>query len=122
MNKQERIKKIEIENKIWLIYILIIVISYYANYLEKEYFETNNIKKKEKYRKLNAFVFIILIVIYSYFENDAISEFFKTNKNKQKEKYDTLILIGTTAVLISGLIFLYIILEDNELLEEIAFN
>ena len=117
----ERIK-IEIENTIWIIYLLIIAISYYANYLEKEYFETNNPDKKEKYRKLNAFVFTILIIIYAYFENDAINEFFKTNKSKEKEKYDTLVLIGTTAVLISGFIFLYIILEDNNLIEEIAFN
>lgn len=36
-NKLERLRDIEIENVAWLIYICIIILSYYANGKEKNY-------------------------------------------------------------------------------------
>ena len=124
MNKEtiDRIKMIETENFIWIIYLGIIGLSFYANYLEKNYFLTKNTKSKEEYQKINAIVFSILIIVYSYFENDAIKSFKNKNKSKRQEKYDNLVLIGSTLVLISGFIFLYIILDDKDLESEIAFN
>ena len=59
---------------------------------------------------------------YAYFEKDAISAFKDKNKSEKQQQYDTLILIASTAILISGFIFLYIILEDTNLQTEIAFN
>ena len=116
--KLNRIKQINIENNIWVIYFIIIGLSYYANYFEKDYFKTNNQESKNKYIKLNTIVFTILLGIYLYFEKDALKSF----NSKNKTKYDTLTLIGTTAVLISGIIFLYIIIDDKDLDSEIAFN
>ncbi len=121
-NIKKRLKQIQIENFIWIIYIFIIGFSFYANKLEKDYFLTNNQQSKETYRKINATIFTILIIVYAYFEKDAIESFQNKNKSTTQQKYDTLILIASTAILISGLIFLYIILEDNNLEEEIAFN
>lgn len=118
----ERIKKIEIENHIWIIYIGIIFLSFLGNSYEKNYFLTNNQNCKETYRKLNILVFTILVLVYSYFENDAIKSFKNKNKSIKQHKYDTLSLIATTFVFISGLIFLYILIVDEDLLEEIAFN
>lgn len=118
----ERIKKIDIENNIWIIYLGIIFLSFLGNSYEKDYFFTNNQNSKSIYRKLNITVFIILILVYSYFENDAIKSFKNKNKSIKQSKYDTLSLIATTFVLISGLIFLYILIVDEDLLEEIAFN
>ena len=122
MNKkiQKRIKQIETENHIWIIYLFIIILSYYSNSKEKDYFLNNNQESKEIYRKTNAFIFSILIIIYSYFEIDSINSF-KENNNQNKT-FDSLSLIATTAVLISGIIFLYIIIEDKNIEEEIAFN
>ena len=122
MNYQERLKQIKIENNIWIIYFIIIALSYYANYFEKDYFLTKNKKSKETYRKLNSFIFIILIIIYSYFEKESFSSFKNKNKSIEQNKYDTLSLIASTLVLISGFIFLYIILEDENIGTEIAFN
>ena len=116
--KLNRIKQINIENNIWIIYFIIIGLSYYANYFEKDYFKNDNQESKEKYIKINTIVFSILLGIYSYFEKDAIISF----NNKNRSKYDVLSLVGTTAVLISGIIFLYIIINDKNLDSEIAFN
>lgn len=121
-NINKRLKQIKTENNIWIIYLFIIGFSFYANKLEKDYFINNNIKSKELYRKINASIFTILIVIYSYFEKDSLESFFNKNKSNSQKKFDTLSLIATTAVLLSGIIFLYIIITDNNLEEEIAFN
>lgn len=121
MNKK-RIQQIEIENKIWIIYFIIIGLSYYGNYYEKDYFENNNQNSKEIYQKTNTIVFTILLIIYSYFEKEEINSFQEKNKSKKQKEYDTLSLIATTAVLISGILFLYIIIDDKNLEEEIAFN
>ena len=98
------------------------LISYYANYFEKDYFLTKNKSSKETYRKLNSFVFIILIIIYSYFEKESILSFKNKTKSIEQNKYDTLSLIASTLVLISGFIFLYIIIKDENIGTEIAFN
>lgn len=121
-NIKKRLKQIEIENNIWIIYIGIIILSIYGNSKEKDYFLTNNNQSKEIYRKINTFIFIVLIIVYSYFEKDAIESFQNKKKSITQQRYDTLILIASTAILVSGFIFLFIILEDENLEEEIAFN
>ena len=124
MNKKiiKRLNKIETENNIWIIYLLIILLSYYANSKEKDYFINNNLQSKDLYRKINIIIFIILIMVYSYFELDAISSLKDNNKTNKIKKLDNLSFMATTAVLISGILFLYILIEDEELEEEIAFN
>ncbi len=122
MNIEKRLKQIKNENIIWILYIGIILLCFYANNKEKDYFLTNNQNSKETYRRINIIVFIILIGVYSYFEKDAISSFQDKNKSKKEQEYDTLILLASTLVLISGLIYLYIIIQDNDINEEIAFS
>ena len=122
MNIENRLKEISIENNIWVIYLIIIFASFYANKLEKDYFLNNNQKSKETYRKINIIIFIILIFVYSYFEKESITSYLNKNKSKKEQEYDTLILIASTLVLISGIIYLYILLEDNDITEEIAFS
>ena len=117
-NINQRLEQIKIENYIWIIYLIIIGLSYYANYFEKDYFINKNVESKEKYRKINAIIFSALIIIYGYFENDAIKSYI-SNKD---DKYNKLILIASTAILISGFIFLYIIIDDSNLETELAFN
>ena len=115
-NIQKRIKQIETENKIWIIYIGIILLSFLSNYYEKDYFLKNNIKSKNIYRNINIIIFMTLLIIYSYFEKESIESM------NHKNKYTNITFIGTTAILISGLIFLYIAITDTDLEEEIAFN
>lgn len=117
-NIPKRIKQIDMENKIWLIYLVIIAFSYIANSLEKDYFETGNLLKKEKYRFLNISIFITLLIIYLYFEKGAIEDCL----NKNSTKYNKLLLVASTCVLISGILFLYVLIQDKDIQTEIAFN
>lgn len=121
-NLKNRIKQIDTENNIWIIYLIIIALSYQANYYEKDYFLNKNEKSKNTYIKLNSLVFLTLVFVYAYFENDALKSLKNKNKNKSQIKFDNLTLLATTLVLIAGIIFLYISITDINIDSEIAFN
>ena len=120
---EDRLKEIKIENFIWLIYLGIIGLSYYSNYLEKEYFVNNSIKSKDKYREVLIIIFSILLVVYIYFFYDSYSSLKDLNKYP-KEKQNKIILscLGSTFILLSGIIFLYLAYIDEDLDVELAFN
>lgn len=121
---KEKLRQIKIENYIWIIYIIIIGISYYSNYLEKDYFINNSIESKEKYRESLIIIFSILLIIYLYFTVDAYKSVQSLKENDSKEKKDlvTLSFIGSLLILISGIIFLYVAYKDYNLDVELAFN
>jgi len=123
-NVCDRLKSIKIENLIWIIYIGIIILSYYSNYLEKDYLIFNNEFSKDKYRKIIIFIFTILVIVYFYFLSDSYKsiekiDFSNISKNNQLE---ILSFIGSLLVFISGIIFLHIAINDKDLNVELAFN
>lgn len=120
----DRLKEIEEENIVWLIYLSIIALSYYANYKEVKYILTKSTKDKEEYRKLMLIIFIILVIIYYHFTVSSYNSI-KSLKETDTEKKKTLTyaaFIASLLVLISGIIFLIIIIKDEDIEVEIAFN
>ena len=120
----DRLKEIEEENIVWLIYLGIIALSYYANYKEVKYILTKSTKDKEEYRKIMLIIFIILVIIYYHFTVSSYNSI-KSLKETDTEKKKTLTyaaFIASLFVLISGIIFLIIIIKDEDIEVEIAFN
>lgn len=120
----DRLKEIEEENIVWLIYLGIIALSYYANYKEVKYILTKSAKDKGEYRKLMLIIFIILVIIYYHFTVSSYNSI-KSLKKTDTEKKKTLTyaaFIASLLVLISGIIFLIIIIKDEDIEVEIAFN
>ena len=127
MNDKElndKLKQINTEDLIWVIYIGIIIMSWYSNYLERKFYINKDLQAKEKYQKTMIFIFSVLLIIYVYFFKSSYDDFKKLNKYKSKKKRDliTLSFIASLLILISGAIFLYIALVDNGLDVELAFN
>lgn len=122
--KEERLKDIEIEDRIWLLYLIIIALSFLSNEYEKKYFLYNDLKSKEKYRILTIIIFAIVAMVYYYFSNEALENIknLKPWDNRKKRKLTNLNAVASILVLIAGLIFLYIAIVDTELEVEIAFN
>lgn len=120
----DKLKEIDIENNIWIIYIGIIILSWYSNSLEKKYFIYNDILAKEKYRKIIILIFSILVIIYIYFFKGSLDDIYELKKtdSANKVKLTQLSAIGSLLIVISGLIFLYIAYTDQDLNVEIAFN
>ena len=121
-NNYNRLKQIEIENKIWIIYFFLIGLCLYGNSFEKKYFLYENNYDKEKYRKITIFIFSISVIIYFYFFIDSYKDMKNNNYNIKSKSYSELSFLGSTLILISGLIFLYLAVVDTDLDIELAFN
>ena len=120
----ERLKTLKTEDCIWVIYIGIILASWYSNALERKYLLTNDKNSKERYRTIMLIIFSILVICYLYFLNDSykdLKDITESTPSKIKE-LTYLSFIGSLLVAISGVIFLYIIIQDQDLNVEIAFN
>ena len=126
MNREveNKLKQLLAEDKIWLIYIGIIFLSWYANSLERNYYTSNDQISKEKYRKIMIFIFLILIIVYYYFLKSSIEDIknIKPSDSKRKKTLIYLSFYGSLFIMASGLIFLFIALVDDDLSVELAFN
>ena len=121
---EEKLREINIENFIWIIYIGIIIASWYANTLEKKYFLYDDLKSREIYRKIIICIFAVLIIVYLYFLNDAYDAIKKLTPYDSQEKINLtkLAFVGSLLITISGFIFFYIAIQDENIDVEIAFN
>lgn len=127
MNKEElsrRLNQLKIEDFIWIIYIVIIIMSFYSNTFERKYFLYNDHKSKETYNKITIGIFAVLVVIYAYFLKDSIEDVksLKIYDTEKKKKLTKLLLIGSFLIFLSGIIFLYIATENEDIDVEVAFN
>lgn len=120
----KKLKQIKIEDFIWIIYIGIIILSFYSNRLEADYYVNNNKISKEKYRKNIILIFSILVFVYIYFLKISIDDInnLKPWDSLEKKRLVILSFIASLLIAISGFIFLYIAFKDNNLDVELAFN
>ena len=121
---ESKLKQINIEYKIWIIYLGIIFLSYYSNNLERNYFINNDNKSRIKYQRTMILIFSILVIIYFYFLKSSLEDIrnLKITDSVKRKNLTYLSFIGSSLVAISGLIFLYIVLKDEDINVEIAFN
>jgi len=121
---QERLKALNIEDFIWIIYLGIILLSYYSNSIERKYFEYNNEEDKEKYRSIMILIFSILIFVYIYFLQDSVKSLInlKPSDSSLRKNLVFLSFIASLLIAISGFIFLYIAIKDKDVEVELAFN
>lgn len=121
---EERVRAIRQENFVWIIYLVVIGISYYANKLEIDYFKTNNEESAKWYRYLEILVFSIVTIIYLYFTIKDYMEVMSLSDDDSynKKKYAYLSLISDVAVLFAAGILLYIAIDDRDIEAEIFFD
>lgn len=119
-----RLKQLKIEDFIWIIYIGIIIFSLYSNTFERKYFLYNDHESKEKYRKIMISIFVILVIVYAYFLKDSFDDIkgLKSYDTEDKKRLTKLSFLGSLLIFISGIIFLYIALSDENIDVELAFN
>ena len=123
-DRLDKWKDIEIENKIWIIYIGIIILSWYTNSKEKTFLLYNDEKNKKEYQNLLILIFSILVIIYYYFAKDSYDKLININEfDSNKKKYLLyLSFIASFLILISEIIFLNIAIQDDQIDVELAFN
>lgn len=119
-----KLKEIRNEDIVWIIYLGIIALSFYSNYLEKDYLINKNITSKDKYQKIMIFIFAVLLIVYLYFLKDSLDSFndLKETDSDEKKTLVTLALVASALIFISGAIFLYVAVKNDNLDVELAFN
>ena len=124
MSINDKLKQITIEDYIWIIYIGIIVSSWYANKYESDYFKYKDMISKDKYRRIMIRIFTILVIVYLYFFKGSFNDLMMIKKGDSSKKKELTYLsyVGSLFILFSGFIFLYIAYKDENIDVEIAFN
>lgn len=118
-----RLKEIKIEDYIWIVYLGIIFLSYYSNSLERDYFLNKNEDSKERYRIIMIIIFSILVIVYYYFLKESLDDLMNIYKYNDKKKEKVILsFLGSLLIFISGIIFLYLAIKDDNLDVELAFN
>lgn len=122
--RQDILKKIRIEEYIWIVYLVIIGLSFYSNSIERQYYKYGNIPAKEKYRELTILIFSIALVVYIYFFNDSYRDVknLKPTDSFDKHFFNKANLTASTLILVAGTILLFIAIYDIELNTELAFS
>ena len=120
----DKLKQLDIEDYIWVIYLGIIFLSWYSNSLERKYYLFNDLISKDKYRYIMIVIFFILFIVYIYFLKDAYDSFksLKPSDSYNKRFNTILALIAAFLIAISGAIYLYISFVNDDLGVELAFN
>lgn len=121
---QEKLRELKTEDFIWVIYIGIIVLSWISNSFERDYFVNNNIKSRDTYRNILIIIFSILIIVYIYFLKESIDDIrnLKPSDSEQKKVFVYLSALGSFLIFVSGIIFLFIAIADENIDVELAFN
>lgn len=123
-DRLDKLNDIKIENYIWVIYIFIIILSWHANSKEKNFLINQDEKSRKEYHNLLILIFTILVIIYYYFAKSSYDDIkkLKINDTNKKKLLTYMSFLGSFLVLISGIIFLTIAINDENLDVEIALN
>ena len=121
---EDKLKELKNEEIVWIIYIGIIILSFYSNNLERKYFLYNDALSKEKYRKTMIFIFSILVFVYLYFLKDSYDSVKKLDENMTDMQKNLIYLsfIASFLIALSGFILLYVAYNDKDIDVELAFN
>lgn len=119
-----RLRQLDIEDFIWMIYIGIIFLSWFSNGLERKYILSKSENSKNQYRKVIQIIFSILVVVYLYFLKSSVDDIrnLKPTDSDKKRKFVYLSFLASLFIACSGFILLYIAYADEDLSVELAFN
>lgn len=109
------VKRIKVEDYIWIIFIILSLLSIYANHDELKYIALHDKKYKNEAKSIGKFTLEISILIYIYF---LLRNYDSYNKCSCKEKklYSTKVF-GSIFVLVGFFCLLYFQFKQNDFLE-----
>ena len=117
-----KLKLLNEEDFIWLIYFFIITFALISNHNERNYLFTNNEKSINNARKINTIILIVAFFIYLYFTLVSFNnlEILKRNSNKKEVKVAFERLIANILFLIGGAFAIYADYDSNTTNADIA--
>ncbi len=109
MNIGVKLRRLNHENLVWVIYFFIIIAALLSNAYEKYFLETGDYRKQKIFRTLNITIFCVAFFIYLYFVIISYEDVEALKKNSTKKEVLTthLTLIASLLFLVAGGIALY---------------
>lgn len=113
MNKEieEYINRLKLEDVIWYIYIVLVILNLISNKYEARYVICNKLEDRNTFRTINIFVFTVALFIYAFFLIRNLKYNSNRNNDKTRWKINDLSLISSVIFLICGIVNLYIEIE-----------
>ena len=119
---RKRLSEIEIEDVVLGIFVVVIILSYIANQIEKNYFINRCELDKRRYYYIQIIVFLIVLIVNfyyvlnSYYDLSTVS-FYDSYKRK---KYAYLDFIAGLFALVAIFIVFYFAITDKDIDAEIS--
>ena len=113
----ETLKRINIEDDIWIIYLFLVGYNLYSNYLEKKFLISKDKYLYNKFHSINTTVSFIALIIFIYFLIIAYEDLNKLNINSKEDekKFKTLTFIASLLFVIGSAISLYVVAKSPDL-------
>lgn len=105
-SKANEINRLNFEDLLALLFIVLSILTIISNKLEKEFLETNDIEKEKKVKQMNIIILVLTIFIYTYFAQRNYS-FLKNHKNNESYSLLTYRFIGSVLLIIGVSFLLY---------------
>lgn len=118
----KRLKQIGLENVVFGVFIILIILAYFANEEEVNYFLQKNELSKKRYYYLMIIIFFVVVLISGYYFYQSYLNLVssKIGEYSKSKEYARLDFIASGAALLAGLIYLYIAITDIEIDAEIS--
>ena len=115
----EKLEEIQLENKIIIIYYILLTLYLYANKVETDYLKYNNQEDKDKYRLLLYIVFGVTALITFFYTIQSIKSLEQYDSD-EIQKLKELSTLANILILFASLIILYVIYKDKDINLEVS--
>ena len=107
------IKGINIDQKVWIIFIILAITNIYGDSLEKKELESNNYHSL-KAKKIFILTASIFIIIYIYFAITNYKELEKHQDNYEEYNLYKIRLTGNILIILGSLFLIYFRIKENK--------
>ncbi len=109
----EILKKIKVSNYIYVIFLVISLIGFYANNNQKKYVYTYDKSYLKKAHNARMVILIIALIVYIYYlEVKVVGK--RKNVSREESFIDNLNILAAILFLIGGIIAIYLEYKGNE--------
>ncbi len=101
------IKQLNIEKGLFIVFILISIVSIYADTLQQYYIKTNNLNYNKRAKNLFITTLIITLIIYSYFLYRNYNQLKDAMINNKNVFNNSIRVFGSILIVVATLCFIY---------------
>ena len=108
----DELERLNFEDYIWIIFIILSILNIVCNKYQKEYVISNNNMYEDIAKKISIFILIVLVFIYLYFFLRNYNMY--TRKMDSIKDYDLIKLIGSLLFVIGTFCLLYFQVNSSD--------